>query len=31
MKEKQKTFARWICLFLAAMFVVPTIIAVIVR
>lgn len=31
MKEKQKTFARWVCLFLAAMFVVPTIIAVIVR
>lgn len=31
MKEKQKTVARWICLFLAAMFVVPTILSVIIR
>lgn len=31
MREKQKTIARWICLFLAAMFVIPTILAVIIR
>ncbi len=31
MKEKQKTVARWICLFLAAMFIVPTILSVIIR
>ena len=31
MKEKHKVFARWICLFLAAMFVVPTILAVVIR
>lgn len=31
MNAKRKTIARWVCLFLAAMFVVPTIIAVIIR
>ena len=31
MKEKQKIFARWICLLLAAMFVIPTILSVIMR
>lgn len=31
MREKQKTIARWVCLFLAAMFVVPTILAVVLR
>jgi hypothetical protein len=31
MREKQKNIARWVCLFLAAMFVVPTILAVIIR
>ena len=30
MKEKQKTFARWVCLFLAAMCVIPTVISVII-
>ncbi len=30
MREKQKVFARWLCAFLAAMFIVPTIISVIV-
>ena len=31
MKDKQKVSARWICLFLAAMFVIPTILSVIIR
>lgn len=31
MREKQKTAARVVCLFLAAMFIVPTILAVVIR
>ena len=31
MREKYKTIARWVCVFLAAMFVLPTVIALIVR
>lgn len=31
MNSKQKRVARWVCLFLAAMFVLPTVIALIIR
>lgn len=31
MNSKQKTIARWVCLFLAVMFVLPTVLALIFR
>lgn len=31
MNSKQKRIARWLCVFLAAMFVLPTVVALIVR
>lgn len=31
MNNKQKTIARWVCIFLAAMFILPTVVALIIK